>query len=681
MRAVRNGGGSVLGGSPRVIAGRELVIPLREHLPRGDYTILWRALSDDGHAIAGVTTFAVGLGRASPRPALAAPSEKRPLEIVGRWFFFAGILAACGSALFRFAVPSLAEPPWRLLFASFLFVVAGGAVLVDQSSLETRFGFAVGVAVIIAAAGAAGTALSRHHRRASAAAWLTALLLLPIPTVAGHALDSGRTRLELPVDFLHVAASSIWLGGLLSLVIALRDEPPDERLIRRFSALALISVLVLGTTGLLRALAELTGIAQLWSTTYGRLLIAKTAILAILVSIGWRNRYRIIPALARSASALFRNVVTEIMLFVALIAAVALLTQTRPGRDVASSAAASVQPSSVASKALAEVVLKQRRDSLEIAGRVPSAVALDRRHLVWQTLATEEAESAVLVERDLLSGRTHVLARDVAPQYALASTPGWIVYATATLPRRLIALSGDGRRRLVLASRLLAPFAARNDLVAWAEQDGDRQHVLTRNMATGDESVAADVPACSAGHCYRIDAVTLAAQGVVFDRGAIGSQPSFVVRHQFATARTTAVKISNDPQPDLVPSSRGAVYYAFGRGWYRWDFGDSKPRPINFSRAAYPIRFDGGRWFLVENRPCRNTLTTEGPSGERIVIATSASIQAAAGVASDLCVNLSNESSFGDRPLTTWLIAPPESHSEEEMTSLILVGRNVVTSR
>ena len=49
MKAIRNGGGSVLSGRPKVVGGRTLVVPLRAGLPNGDYTVLWRVLSDDGH--------------------------------------------------------------------------------------------------------------------------------------------------------------------------------------------------------------------------------------------------------------------------------------------------------------------------------------------------------------------------------------------------------------------------------------------------------------------------------------------------------------------------------------------------------------------------------------------------------------------------------------------------------
>jgi hypothetical protein len=61
------------------------------------------------------------------------------------------------------------------------------------------------------------------------------------------------------------------------------------------------------------------------------LLIVKTALLIALVSIGWLNRYRLLPRL--SLDGLRRSIAVELALFAGLVAAVALLTDLRPGRD------------------------------------------------------------------------------------------------------------------------------------------------------------------------------------------------------------------------------------------------------------------------------------------------------------------------------------------------------------
>ncbi len=328
VKAIRNGGGSVLTGKPRVVGGRVLVIPVRSGLVNGDYTVLWRVLSDDGHKLSGVLAFGVGTGRAPPLAALSANNGPSVQDLVSRLLLFAGLLAAGGAAFFRFAVGPV---PVRLMLGAFLLVFIGVSGVAHDVSVATRFGTVMAVAAVIAGIGAVLAAVAPIYPRLEPLPFLAGFALLPLPTLAGHSLDPGRPLLEPAVDFLHVAAASFWLGGLLALGLALTASGDRAPMLRRFSNVAIVSVGVLAATGVIRAFAELRSLSQLWSTGYGRVLIVKTVLLAALVTIGWFNRYRLLPRL--SLDGLRRNVAVELALFTALVAAVALLTDLRPGRD------------------------------------------------------------------------------------------------------------------------------------------------------------------------------------------------------------------------------------------------------------------------------------------------------------------------------------------------------------
>src|SRR5918912_1617024 len=106
VEAVRNGGGSVLAARAFVPKRhpRELVIPLRRGLEAGDYSVRWSVVSDDGHDERGVTAFAVGAGAARPAASLSARGVGRAGDVAFRVLLFAGLLAAAGAAVFRFAV-------------------------------------------------------------------------------------------------------------------------------------------------------------------------------------------------------------------------------------------------------------------------------------------------------------------------------------------------------------------------------------------------------------------------------------------------------------------------------------------------------------------------------------------------------------------------------------------------
>ncbi len=336
IKAIRNGGGSVLAGKPRVVSGRTLVVSLRAGLPDGDYTVLWRVVSDDGHTIAGVTAFGVGAGRAPPTAALSVGNRPSTKDVVARWLLFAGLLTAVGATFFRFGVAAV---PVRLLLGAFLLVFVGVSGLLHDVSLSTRFGGAMAAVAIVAAVGALLAAVAPVYPALEPAAFVAALLLLPGPSIAGHALDRGRSPIEVVADVVHVAAASVWLGGLVALALALRSGGDRVATLRRFSNIALVSVAVLGITGIVRALSELDSVSQLWTTGYGRTLLVKTALLAGLVALGWVNRYRLIPS--ASVAGVRRNVAAELVLFAGLVVAVALLTDLRPGRDRVAVAAVS----------------------------------------------------------------------------------------------------------------------------------------------------------------------------------------------------------------------------------------------------------------------------------------------------------------------------------------------------
>ncbi|MDQ2969023.1 MAG: copper resistance protein CopC/CopD, partial [Actinomycetota bacterium] len=328
IKAIRNGGGSVLAGKPRVVGGRTLVIPLRPGLADGDYTVLWRVVTDDGHKLSGVVAFGVGAARAPPEAALSADNGPSLQDVVARLLFFAGLLTAAGAAFFRFAVGRV---PVRLMLGAFLLTFVGVSGMARDVSVSTRFGTVMAVAAVIAGLGAVLAAVAPVVPRLEPVPFLAGFALLPLPTLAGHSFNRGRPLLEPVVDFLHVTAASFWLGGLVALGLALTGSGDLAPMLRRFSKVALVSVGVLAASGVIRAFAELRSLEQLRSTGYGQVLIVKTGLLAALVAVGWVNRYRLLPKL--SFETLRRSVAVELLLFAGLLGAVALLTDLRPGRD------------------------------------------------------------------------------------------------------------------------------------------------------------------------------------------------------------------------------------------------------------------------------------------------------------------------------------------------------------
>lgn len=340
-------GESVLAGKATA-HGHVLRIPLRRNLSNGAYSVRWSIVSDDGHRERGVLAFAVGAGSASPSSVLGAGSTLTWNDILLRTLYYLGLLAAGGAAVLGLRTralfgEALSRPLAHLLFFALLLVFLGGSGILHSAPPGTRFALVVKIAIAVALAGGAAAALAPAVPRLLPVAIAASLLLLAAPTLSGHALDRNQPRvLAAIIDLAHISAAAVWFGGLLALVYVVpragTDDGARRAAARAFSASALVAVLVLAASGLGRALTELSAVSQVWSTSYGRALIVKTALFLPLLGVGWLNRTLLIDVFAR----LRRSVLIEITVITGIVVAVAVLTELRPGRDAPHALAASV---------------------------------------------------------------------------------------------------------------------------------------------------------------------------------------------------------------------------------------------------------------------------------------------------------------------------------------------------
>ncbi len=328
---------SVLAGRASVHA-RELSIPLRANLPDGDYSVRWSMVSEDGHPAKGVLAFGVGAGRSPPTAVLGAATPLGGSDIVLRTVYYLGLLAGAGGAAFallcrRVIGSRIIRPMSHLIFFSMLAVFLGDSALAHSAAPGTRYALVLKVVVTLALVGGAAAALAPMYERLLLVAGVCSLAIVAAPTLSGHALDRDQPRfLSIPVDLAHTASAAVWFGGLLSLVFVLprTSAEDDERsaVVRRFSTVALTAVAVLAGSGLVRALTELSAVSQIWSTSYGRVLAAKSILFLPLLGLGWLNRTTLLGAFAR----LRRSALVEVMVILAIVVVVAVLTELRPGK-------------------------------------------------------------------------------------------------------------------------------------------------------------------------------------------------------------------------------------------------------------------------------------------------------------------------------------------------------------
>lgn len=150
----------------------------------------------------------------------------------------------------------------------------------------------IALAIAMFGARSAGTVANGVTLAAAAAALLPSALL-------GHSAHHNATALAPYILGTHIVAAAVWVGGLTALVVHLRHHPVQLRAsLPRFSAAALICVVVIGISGVLESVQMLDGWSALWSTHRGYLILAKGIALVVLAGYGYLHRRRTMDAAA-----------------------------------------------------------------------------------------------------------------------------------------------------------------------------------------------------------------------------------------------------------------------------------------------------------------------------------------------------------------------------------------------
>jgi copper transport protein len=397
-----------------------LVVPLK-NIAEGWYLVYWRVISVDGHPVRGAFEFAVG-PNAGPQPQFVVPTISEtaatPKLIVARWIVFLSVMGAIGLLALRLAI---ARPVVRrvggtnLRNVSIAFFVAAAIglvsipvyVLLATADFALRSVFAVGALVplvrasafgrgyidlwicfaLFVAAGVAAIAVDRPERERRSVAELLAFTgaaagaaaTLVVPGAAGHAAQTSPHGLALALDWLHLASGSIWVGGLVGLLVLWRSLSVATRVaglvvaVPRFSAVGLGSVIVLAASGTWASILHLPTLASLWETSYGKAILVKVALLAAAVLLASFNLLRTKPglradgAVATGAARLLRQLVSgeAVLVAGAVLAAAVLSSLPPPSKALASVSGATkrVGPGPVA----ASVVQNGYRLDLHVA--------------------------------------------------------------------------------------------------------------------------------------------------------------------------------------------------------------------------------------------------------------------------------------------------------------------------
>jgi copper transport protein len=165
------------------------------------------------------------------------------------------------------------------------------------------------------------------------------LACLVVSGAVGHSA-AINPALAIPGKSIHLIASALWLGGLLWLLATSGTDLETRRSESfRVSSYALIAVIAVLLSGLLQTVLFLNTPADLLSSTYGKLVIAKIIGVLILIGYGAYNRYSVLPEYAAGGEVkLRRSMKQEIMVMSFLILIGGFLAYISPPPPPASSA-------------------------------------------------------------------------------------------------------------------------------------------------------------------------------------------------------------------------------------------------------------------------------------------------------------------------------------------------------
>jgi len=298
-------GGRRFGGSPA--GDREIRVELTTNAP-GVYGVDWVAISAvDGHALRGGFRFGVKV-RPDATVQSGSPSPPDLAAAAGHVLEYTGLLFGVGGLLLRALARRRPRLPWASppLAAGLATALVGGltGLVAGVLSLDSGVSWPTALAYLGSSAGrtrlvglaAEAAALAFWAARLPVAVGVALLAAIASLAAAGHAA-SAAPPLAVPADTVHLLAAGAWAGCILVLAL-LRPPggwlgPEGRRLLSRFWPVALGSFGAVAATGMVRAGQELRGLADLWSTSYGRLLLLKSAVvlaMAGLSALAWRRR-------------------------------------------------------------------------------------------------------------------------------------------------------------------------------------------------------------------------------------------------------------------------------------------------------------------------------------------------------------------------------------------------------
>jgi copper transport protein len=363
--------------------GAELLAAVPQGLGTGTHVLTWRVVSEDGHPISGSLVFSLGRHTAPPSTTASLDNPSvMALLWVGRIALYVGLFLGIGGVFARhWLFREGHHGQWPLTIFLLVGVLSLPVLLAAQGLDALGLPFSavaqpgvwatgaktsLGPALLVAASALGLAALSLSSGQ-TAGRILTLLALIGAGVAlacTGHASSAPPHLLTRPLVALHGMAVAFWLGALLPILAAFKHIHPDAvPALLRFSRSVPAVLMVLIIAGATLAVIQLGSIASLWTTPYGRLLVAKLGLVMVLLLLGAWNRWRLTGPVAQGSNParvrLVRSIGVELIVGLLIFGIVAGWRFTPPPRSIVSGEPVSLHLHS--DKVMAHVILSSDR--------------------------------------------------------------------------------------------------------------------------------------------------------------------------------------------------------------------------------------------------------------------------------------------------------------------------------
>jgi len=315
-------------------------------------------------AVAGVVALLIALFVGGGRPLPSSPGIPDSGAFVGwvqvllTWLVTSATVATIGALLYAVVLSprrdgELAGSTARAMrFTSIAAAATAGAALLNivftfcyvfafrlsdavpaqvwAFATQTELGRVGLVTTLIAAAVLVGSLLVRTL---TGAAWVFVISLVAIlpPALSGHAAGQANHDLAMMSLLAHILAVTLWVGGLLALVIFPRRATETFAIaVGRYSALALVCFVATAVSGIGNAALRFSSFGQLLGTGYGALVLAKTASLLVLGWFGWQHRRHTLGEIAKQRRGAFLQLATGELVVMAMAVALGVALSRTP---------------------------------------------------------------------------------------------------------------------------------------------------------------------------------------------------------------------------------------------------------------------------------------------------------------------------------------------------------------